>query len=787
MVDFRVEGKASLDPDKIVESVDEIIAKLDELRDKIDEVDMTIDRLSGKNVDIGVNIDGEDKLVFLRDLLDDLDSRDYHVNIKVNIDGEDKIEALKLEIDDLDSKDHNVRMKIDLNGVDRATADLVALDEELNRKEDDFKKAEKSSKDFQFSIMALLPALTAIIPILASAGGGAVAIAGAFAAMIPGLAGIALAAKPAFAGIQKLTKSLDQNTKNALGNATSYKQIYDILNKNSKQFQQMSGEMQDLTVKWFEFKNAYSAFQKAVDPAVFPLIGQGLSILKTLLGGLPAVTIPAASALQNMLKDFANRLHDPVFQSFFSDMKKNTYTLVSDWSEGVLNIVEGITAILHAFMPLSLTVSGGFLRMTQSFDKWAQSLSKSKGFQDFVNYVKTNGPVVLDVIKQLAELLGHVGASLAGMGGGALQIIDKLLQGLNHLATTNPALFKLVTTVGLLGFSMSKLLPLIGPIVEFLMTPEGAIVALLIAVGAGFVYAYEHSKTFRDWVTKNIMPLWNDIVNSAKGFVQWVKGLWPDIIQIWDKYGKTFLAIVKALWDFVANIFEAALKVIKGIIDILVGLLTGNWNRVRDGIEAIVSGLWQTVESFFRDGVKLIGDILAGLGEVLYNIGKSIIQGLWNGMKDVWNSVTGWLGSLGNWISNLKGPIQKDATLLTPHGKVIIGGLMNGMQSQMPALERQLKGYAKTIQNTFGQQYATDISAKLSSSLNSAQYQMANYQQGGRLPAANSTQMHFAAGAFVIQGGKSEKPSDTITRVLQGAAKFGSIQSPVGYSINAVG
>lgn len=783
MVDFRVEGKASLDPDKIIQSVDEILLKLDELRDKIDEVDMTIDRLSGKTVDIGVNIDGEDKLVFLRDLLDDLDSRDYHVRIKVGIDGQDKLDLLKLEIDDLDAKDHNVRMKIDLNGVNRATADLVALDEELNHKEEDFNKAKKSSDGFQFSIMALIPLLTAVIPVLAAAGGGAVALAGAFLTMVPGLAGVALAAKPAFAGIQQLTKSLNQNTKNALDNATSYDQIYNILNKNSKQFRAMSGDLQGVTVGWFQLKNAYSAFQSAVDPAVFPMLEQGMDLLRTLLSGLPALVRPAAAALQNWLLDFSNRLHDPVFKSFFNDMKKNTYTLVSDWSEGVLNIIEGIAAILHAFMPLSITVSDGFLRMTQSFDKWAQSLQSSKGFQQFANYVKTEGPVVLDVIKQLVLLLAHIGAALSGMGGGSLQIIDKILQGLNNLAKTNPGLFKLAANLLIVGIAAGKLLPMIAPLIAFLATPVGAIVAVLIAVGAGFIYAYTHSKTFRDWVQKNIIPMWNDIVNAAKGFVTWVKGLWPDIMQVWDKYGKSFLALVKNLWDFVGNIFQAALKVIKGIIDVLVGLLTGNWNRVRDGIESIVSGLWQTVESFFRDGVKIIGDILSGLGEILYNIGKAIIQGLWNGMKDVWNSVTGWLGSLGSAIINLKGPPSRDARLLTNNGSLIMGGFITGLRSKESELRSVLAGYTKTIENTFGSQYATSISTKLNASMGSAQYQMANYQQGGKLPPANSTQMHFAAGAFVIQGGKSEKPSDTITRVLQGAAKFGTVQAPVGYAV----
>lgn len=782
MVDFRVEGSASLDPDHIIESVDMIIEKLDELHSKIDELDLTIDRLSGKTIDLAVNIDGEDKLDFLRGLLDDLDAKTYVVDIRVDVNGEDKIEELKLKADEMDAKRHTFGIDIDLQGAGRATTELVALDEELNHKEDDFNKAKSSSNGFSFSLMSLLPLLTAVIPIAAAAGGGVVALAGAFATMAPGLLGIALAAKPAFAEIQKLTKSLDQNTKNALANASGYDQIYKILNKNSAMFRGMSGDLQGLVVGWFQLQNAYSRFQKAVDPAVFPMLEQGLELLRKLLSGLPALVNPAASALQNMILDFENRLKSPAFQQFFSDMKKNTYTFVSDFSEGILNIIEGLTALFHAFMPVSLDISNGFLNMTASFDRWAQSLSKSKGFQQFIDYIKANGPVVLDTLKQLGLLLFNVGAALSGMGAGSLGIIDHLLTSINNFAKTNPVLFKLAATLLLVGIAGSKLLPIIGPLLSFLATPVGAIVAVLIAVGAGFVYAYTHSKAFRDWVNTNLLPMWDKIVQAAQQFVTWIKGLWPDIIQIWNKYGQTFMALVKNLWNLIGNIFLGAVKVIEGIVEVFLGLLTGNWSKVWDGIKKIASGIWQAVKSIFTDGVKAVGDIFSGLGEILYNIGKSIIQGLWNGMKSVWNDVTNWLSGLGNWISNLKGPIEKDATLLTPHGKAIIGGLMDGMQSQVGPLENQLKGFAKTIQSAFGDQYSTDISTRVSATLGEASGTMANYQRGGRLPSASGSQVTFAAGAIVVNNPKQEQPGITLTRVLQGAAKFGTIQAPVGYT-----
>jgi phage-related protein len=857
MVDFRVSGRAELNPDEILESVDRIIEKLDELKDKISEVDADIDRLSTKSVDIDVQIHGQDKLDELRILLDEIDAREYVVNLRVDVRDEDKLEDLKLKLDEIDKIPKTVDVKVNVNGAARSVTELEALDKELNNKQKDLKKTSDATKEFQFSIMALLPVFTAIIPILASAGAGVIALAGAFAVMAPGILGIALAAKPAFTEIQNLTKSLDQNTQNALANARGYAQIYNILDKNSTQFRQMSGEMQDLTVKWFELKNAYTAFQKAVDPAVLPLLGQGMDLLRKLLSGLPALVRPAAAALQSWLDDFSTRLHDPVFRSFFHDMTSNMYTLVSDWSGGITNIIEGLAALFHAFMPITVDMSGGFLRMTESFDKWAQSLSKSKGFQQFIDYVKKEGPVALHVIGQLVELLFKIAGALTGMGAGALGVIDRIVTGLNHFADTNPGLFKVGVNIGIIGIAAAKLGPMLGPLIEFLATPVGAIVGVLVAVGAAFVYLYTHSKEFHDWVIKNLGPMWNQLVQDAQGFVKWAKGIWPEIKQIWDKYGKQIEAIVKDDFGWIVSIIEAAMKLIKGIIDTVLGLLSGNWSQVWKGIKETASAVWDAIYSTVKHGVELVidhfklfnkfmmslaqsgandlrkvwdegmatlerlikegfdtivagakqwgTDFLNGLsnawgavenffksipgrikqffanaGSWLLQAGKDLISGLMGGISGSMGDLFGLLGSVASGILSHKGPPEKDRVLLFNAGQLIMQGFMNGIKSQEDRLNGILTGYTKTIANTFGSQYTTDISTRVQASLADANFAVGSFGRGGSLPSAGPTNVTFAAGAIQVNNPKPEQPGVTLTRVMQGLSTFGSVQAPTG-------
>lgn len=93
-----------------------------------------------------------------------------------------------------------------------------------------------------------------------------------------------------------------------------------------------------------------------------------------------------------------------------------------------------------------------------------------------------------------------------------------------------------------------------------------------------------------------------------------------------------------------------------------------------------------------------IKSAFSGGPSLLTNAGSSIVNGLWNGMKDAWNTVSGWISGLGSWISQHKGPVEADRQLLVPHGNAIMLGLIDGMRQQMPALGAQLEAVVATTQ-----------------------------------------------------------------------------------------
>jgi hypothetical protein len=95
---------------------------------------------------------------------------------------------------------------------------------------------------------------------------------------------------------------------------------------------------------------------------------------------------------------------------------------------------------------------------------------------------------------------------------------------------------------------------------------------------------------------------------------------------------------------------------------------------------AIVSGAVSVIKWLGSLGGKIVS-VFSSAGKWLYDAGKDVIFGFWDGLKAVWSSVTDWVSGIGSWIKDHKGPISLDRKLLVPAGKAIMGGFLSGLKS----------------------------------------------------------------------------------------------------------
>jgi hypothetical protein len=723
MADFEVTGTVTLDADDMLESIEEILDKLDEFSDKVGELDAELDDLEDHTISLEIDIINEDKLEELKLFLDDIESHIYEIELLINTDdAEIKMEDLRLDLEDLTDLPHEIDLNISDASIADSTAKIEALRTEidaLNRSEEN---ASKSSSDFEFSLKMLAPlAIPASAGILALVGGIG-GLASAFGTMIPPVALAAYGIDQLYTSISTLYTGLNAATQAALMNATTFNQTRDILDKNSSAFRSMSASVQDAVVQYTMLKREMDIFKGDLQPGAALDLANAFNLIGTALSMMVDPADEAETAISRLLVDFTEKLHDSTFQTFFADMDENISTLVMDWGGGIENIVEGIVALLNAFMPLSMDISGGFLHMTQTFDTWAQHLGSSAGWHTFVQTVETDGPKILGVLGDLVRIITHIVTALGEQSGNTKFFTDleSLLGKLSNTTGADQGMTALTGDLVLFGLAASKIGPALGPLLSFLVTPEGAAIAAIIALGAGFLYAYKNVQSFHDYITKNFGPAISSLGGDIKQFEQWMVSIWPEIQEVWTKYGKNITAIISSDFSAILSIIGGLLKVIEGIIDLVLGILTGNWSQAWHGVELIFEGIWEAIIGLLKYYTTTITNVIGGFNTLVKTDWHSawndikkdageMLGVIWTVISSGWNEVVSGTAAAGtrmvvavvNFLASVVGYFTRiPGELLTALGNLgnllynagaeVVDGLINGIESKFNDVESTL-------------------------------------------------------------------------------------------------
>ena len=105
--------------------------------------------------------------------------------------------------------------------------------------------------------------------------------------------------------------------------------------------------------------------------------------------------------------------------------------------------------------------------------------------------------------------------------------------------------------------------------------------------------------------------------------------------------------------------------------------------------------------------------VLGMINSWLLSAGKSIIQGLIDGVQSKLAALGTALGKVAAFVKAHKGPPEKDAVLLYESGQLLMEGLMKGIDSKRNTLGRQLGGLTGQIPAMAGadsRSYSTSFS-----------------------------------------------------------------------------
>ena len=430
--------------------------------------------------------------------------------------------------------------------------------------------------------------------------------------------------------------------------------------------------------------------------SALPDVGEGLGMLLT-LGG-------------TMLKSFA-----PTLTLALQGVGNAATGLLAALNAIVPPLSKGLFDALSAIMPAfrSLTQSASeFIRVVgTSLGEALSTLAPHLGnLADGVGklagaFLNAFGPVIASAIAQLAPIIGLVADALGQMAEAAAPVVTKIGELVGQFVNwlmpiiqnvAESLLPKLSEAWGGLMESLGPVLdgvkqlgellgPFLGPIIEFIM---GLIGDAFVGILNGLAVTFE-----------GVAGIIIGIVNAFKAAM----------VGDWNALGAALKQIWDGLWKAILGLGEIALVAIIGGVKVgweaLKGLFTTSgagikkiWDDVWNGIKDFTGSIWDTIKGIVGRKVDdMARSVKDGLGKL-----KGFADDAWNKFKGATDDgISRAVSAVQALPGKITGALGNLGSLLFNSGKSMMDGLARGISSGVGAAVGAARSALQAVRNLF--------------------------------------------------------------------------------------
>lgn len=559
------------------------------------------------------------------------------------------------------------------------------------------KAANKSGEGMSFWMKALIGYALPLAPALVGAAGGFAA----FGAM----------AMPQIKSITDGMATIYQDQQ-AINSATDAAGKSQALKQMKADWDSIPPAQRTVIQQAMTLTDQYKKMGQALQPQVLGIFGSGLKVLTLLMPQVSKLAQIGGTALQNMMGKLASATSSKGALQFFDMLDKTAQQVLPLLGQlagslgGLLahalealapaagpalqlltDLIKALDGPLKVVLP---ALAGAFTQLVDAIAPFLPQISSmlSSGLTDLVPLLNQLVPMVilfaqngLGTLLSVAHALGVPFRDFVGALGAFLRFINPLV----------PLLGKLVgwflvakTAIGAVKIAMAALNLVMDA------NPISLIIIGIAALVAAFYLLWKNCAGFRDFWK----AAWNDIKIAAEYVWHFLNQAYHDIIQ-WSKDAwHAVQDAVKTAWDWVVQKIKTAVRAVRDVLDWFGQLGTDFHHWWNDAVGAIEDGVNAAI-NWFKSLPDTIKRLLSDAGSWLLDIGKHIIEGLWNGIS----GAAGWLKDKIKGIADtVVGFFKNPLSILSPSkvmadevGKYIPLGIAKGIEDNLGAIRNAAK------------------------------------------------------------------------------------------------
>ena len=281
-----------------------------------------------------------------------------------------------------------------------------------------------------------------------------------------------------------------------------------------------------------------------------------------------------ASAAQALVGKNAMSGFLAVMNAAPSDIEKlnSAISTCSDEVDGYNGVTEKMAAVMQDNLGGQLTILKSQLEeLAISFGEILMPAIRAivSKIQALVDKLNQMDPATEETIVKIALVAAALGPLLVVVGK-TMVTVGKLMQFISNLPT--------IIAGAKAAFSS------FGAAIGGISAPVVAVIAVIAALVAAFVHLWKNNEEFRNKIT----AIWEQIKGIFSGFCQGIvdrlnalgfdfENIGEVIKAVWEGLCNFLAPIFEGVFQQIANIFKAVTDILLNVLDIFIGIFTGDW------------------------------------------------------------------------------------------------------------------------------------------------------------------------------------------------------------------